>query len=156
VHGQYAILRAVPQPFAQALYGEEIYLVPRRDGTIYAGATEEPERGYDKRVTVRGVGGLLSATAALVPSLREAELLHAGSGLRPGTSDSLPVLGYAVDVANLAVAAGHFRNGILLSLITGRLMAELLLEGRTSIDLAPFSPRRFGVTDASRVDGREA
>ena len=155
VHGQYAILRALPQPFAQALYGEEIYLVPRRDGTIYAGATEEPERGYEKRVTVSGVGGLLDATARLVPALAEAEVVRTGSGLRPGTSDTLPVLGFAPDVRGLAVAAGHFRNGILLSLITGRLVAELLLDGHTSIDLAPFAPIRFRAA-RSGVDGREA
>ena len=143
VHGQYVLLRALPQPFSQALYGEHIYLVPRPDGTIYAGATEEPQRGFEKRVTVGSVRGLLDATAALTPALAEAELLRAGSGLRPGSPDHLPVLGYAPGVSGLVVASGHFRNGILLSLITGRLIAELLLNERTSIDLAPFAPDRF-------------
>jgi glycine oxidase len=155
VHGQYLILRALPQPFSQALYGEDIYLVPRPDGTIYAGATEEPERGYEKRVTVAGVRGLLNATAALTPVLEQAEVVRAGSGLRPGAADHLPLLGAAPGVDGLTIAAGHFRNGILLSLITGRLMAESLLHGRTSIDLAPFSPARFlagsrdGASDAA-------
>jgi glycine oxidase len=155
VHGQYVILRALPQPFSQALYGEDIYLVPRPDGTIYAGATEEPERGFEKRVTVAGVRGLLNATAALTPVLEQAEVVRAGSGLRPGAADHLPLLGAAPGVDGLTIAAGHFRNGILLSLITGRLMAESLLHGRTSIDLAPFSPARFlagsrdGASDAA-------
>ena len=46
---------------------------------------------------------------------------------------------------NLQGASGHFRNGILLAPITGRLMAQLLLEGKTEFRLEPlFSPARFG------------
>lgn len=143
VHGQYVLLRALPQPFTHALYGEHIYLVPRPDGTIYLGATEEPERGYQKRVTVGAIHWLLAGATRLVPALEEADIIATGSGLRPGSADRLPILGLAPEMEGLAIATGHFRNGVLMSLITGRLMAELLLEGRTSMDLEPFSPARF-------------
>lgn len=154
VHGQYAILRMLPQPFTHALYGEHIYLLPRPDGTIYAGATEEPENGYRKRVTAGGVRWLLDGATALVPVLDAAEVVRTGAGLRPSTADKYPVLGLAPGIGGLAVASGHYRNGVLLSLITGRLLGELLVYGRTSMDLAPFSPGRFALRD--RADGSGA
>jgi glycine oxidase len=42
------------------------------------------------------------------------------------------------------VATGHFRNGVLLAPITGRVMSQLLLDGRSEMSLAPFDPARFG------------
>jgi len=144
VLGQYVLVRALPQPFRRILYGEHVYMLPRPDGTIYVGATEEPEQGYRKRVTVAGVRGLLNAAAELVPAIDAAEIAGTGAGLRPGTPDRLPIIGRVPGVEGLAVAAGHFRNGVLLSLITGRLLSELIVHGRTSMDLAPFTPARFG------------
>ncbi|HEY7294626.1 MAG TPA: glycine oxidase ThiO [Dehalococcoidia bacterium] len=154
VKGQYAILREVPQPIRRVIYGEHAYLLPRPDGTIYLGATEEPEAGYQKRVTVAGVRGLLNAAAELVPALEYAELAATGSGLRPGSPDRLPILGFVPGVDGLAVAAGHFRNGVLLSLITGRLLTELVVYGRTSMDLTPFAPERFAVPPEPKPDLR--
>jgi glycine oxidase len=145
VLGQYALLRTVSCPLRRTIYGEDAYLLPRTDGTLYLGATEQPEEGFHKRTTVAGIRGLLNAAAALVPALEEAELASVGSGLRPGSPDRMPLLGYVPGVSGLAVAAGHFRNGVLLSLITGRLLTELFVYGRTSFDLAPFSPARFSV-----------
>lgn len=142
VLGQYIILRRLPCPMRRILYGEDAYLLPRPDGTIYLGATEEPEAGFRKRVSVAGVRGLLNDGAALVPALDAAEVISAGAGLRPGSADRMPLLGYVSGVNGLAVAAGHFRNGVLLSLITGRLLTELLVYGRTDIDLQPFAPGR--------------
>lgn len=143
VRGQYIILRALPQPIRRVIYGDHIYAVPRTDGTIYVGATEEPEAAFRKAVTADGVRGLLERIVALVPALAGAEVVSTGAGLRPGSPDGLPGIGWVPGRPGLAVATGHYRNGVLLSLITGRLLAELIVHGRTSIDLAPFSPGRF-------------
>lgn len=153
VKGQYVILRDVPQPMRRVIYGEHAYLLPRADGTIYLGATEEPEQGYQKRVTLGGVRGLLNGAAELMPVLAHAEIVSVGAGLRPGSPDRMPLLGFVPGVAGLAVAAGHYRNGVLLSLVTGRVLTELLVYGRTSLDLSAFSPARFGVA-LSGSDGK--
>jgi len=158
VLGQYLILRRMPCPFRRVLYGEDAYLLPRPDGTIYLGATEEPEAGFHKRVSVEGIRRLLNAGAALVPSLDGAELVIAGAGLRPRSADRMPLIGYVAGVSGLAVATGHFRNGVLLSLITGRAMTELLVFGRTSVNLAPFAPGRnydsiAGSVESGQRDG---
>jgi glycine oxidase len=79
----------------------------------------------------------------MVPALRYAEAASTWAGLRPGSPDGLPVLGRVPGRENVYVAAGHFRNGILLAPVTGRLMTQLICEGRTEIDLRPFRPERF-------------
>jgi glycine oxidase len=65
------------------------------------------------------------------------------AGLRPGSPDGLPILGPVPGWQGLSVASGHFRKGILLAPITGRLMAQWLTQGRAEMPLEPFSPARF-------------
>jgi glycine oxidase len=80
--------------------------------------------------------------AALVPSLRDADLNWGLAGLRPGSADDVPIIGPLPDYDNVYVASGHFRNGILLSLATGEAIAGML-DGSPSDNLASFSPARF-------------
>jgi glycine/D-amino acid oxidase-like deaminating enzyme len=68
----------------------------------------------------------------------------AWAGLRPGSPDGLPIIGRLPGWENVYVATGHFRNGILLGPVTGKLIAQLVTEGRTEIPLAPFRVERFG------------
>jgi glycine oxidase len=146
VKGQYALLQMTPPPLRHVVFAGHGYLVPRVDGTIYAGATQE-DAGYDHRVTVAGLGAVLEMARAILPVLDGAEVIGSGAGLRPGSADGLPILGAAPGVEGLYIAGGHYRNGVLMSLITGRLMSELIQGREPSIPLAPFSPRRH-VQDA--------
>lgn len=142
VKGQYALLGMLPRPLRHVVFAGHGYLVPRVDGTLYIGATEE-DAGYDRRVTADGAGEVLAMARAILPTTRDAEVLGFGAGLRPGSADGLPALGALPGVENLYVAAGHYRNGILMSLITARLITELLLGRTPSLPLAPYAPRRF-------------
>lgn len=152
VRGQILTLRPAGPPLERIVWGSEAYLVPRPDGSLLAGATEE-WTGFDARVTVEGAGQLLAAAARLVPSLRDATLEAARAGLRPGTPDRLPVLGPAPGLEGLFLAAGHFRNGVLLSGITGELIAEWALSGRAPWPTNPFSAERFQGVAAKGVSG---
>jgi glycine oxidase len=105
--------------------GSRAYLVPKRDGTLIVGATEE-QVGFDCRVTAAGVRSLLEAAPSLVPELAAASFRGAVAGLRPATPDGLPALGAWPGTRGLFVAAGHHRNGVLLSGLTGRWVADLV------------------------------
>ncbi|HEV2388001.1 MAG TPA: glycine oxidase ThiO [Candidatus Acidoferrales bacterium] len=118
------------------------YIVPRGDGRVVAGSTLE-DAGFDKSVTPGGVGKILAAAVVLAPALERAPILEVWSGLRPDTPDHLPVLG-PTDIPGLSIATGHYRNGILLAPITARLARQWLLGQQTDMDLAAFSPMRFG------------
>lgn len=140
VRGQIVALRPeVPLPLV--VEAEDVYLVPREDGQVLAGATSERE-GFRKAVTAEGVRSLTEAAIRLVPALSAARFETAWSGLRPGTPDGWPILGEAPGLPGLVFAAGHYRNGVLLAPLTARLVADLVTRtGRC--DLSAFSPDRF-------------
>ncbi len=118
-----------------------VYLVPRSDGRIVIGATVE-DVGFDKRTDPDTIQRLHRAAIALVPELSEARILEDWAGLRPGTPDDAPILG-ATSTAGYFVAAGHFRDGILLAPITAHVMAQLTMGEPPDHDLSAFSPARF-------------
>jgi glycine oxidase len=125
------------------IWGDEGYLVPKAGGFLFAGATVE-DVGFRPRTTRRGLAGLRRMAAAMAPALRYAEVASVWAGLRPGSPDGQPIIGRLPGKDNVYVATGHFRNGILLGPITGRLIAQLITEGKTETSLAPFSAARFG------------
>jgi glycine oxidase len=69
--------------------------------------------------------------------------VRAWAGLRPHTPDDLAVIDRVPGIENLLIAAGHFKNGVLLAPITGQVVAEWLLDGRSSLDLSPLCLGRF-------------
>jgi glycine oxidase len=126
VKGQVVELRALDGtvPCERILASERVYLVPRPDGRLIAGATVE-EQGFDTTVTAGGVHELLREAYRLLPEVAELELVEAAAGLRPGTPDNLPRIGRA-PLEGLLWATGHYRNGILLAPLTAERIAELL------------------------------
>jgi glycine oxidase len=117
----------LPRTVRGLVHGRSVYLVPRPDKTVVVGATME-ERGADTSVRAGAVHELLDDARALVPGLDELELLEAQAGLRPATPDNTPVLGWTA-LPGVAVASGHFRNGMLLAPFTAAAMVELLAAG---------------------------
>jgi glycine oxidase len=120
--------------------GHDLYLVPRRDGELVVGATQE-ERD-DRDVTAGAVHDLLRDATTAVPAVSELIFAEASAGLRPGTSDNGPILGLTGEGGPL-IAAGHYRNGILLSAVTADAVAALLREKDPHPAWQPFTPGRF-------------
>ncbi|MFJ8430075.1 glycine oxidase ThiO [Kitasatospora sp. NPDC094019] len=148
VKGQVLRLRVPPayRPFLSrnvraVVRGGHIYLVPRADGELVIGATTE-EQGHDTTVTAGGVYELLRDAHELVPGLTELPLVETGAGLRPGSPDNAPLLGPTA-LPGLVAATGHYRNGVLLTPVTGDLLAEYLATGDVPELARPFSPHRF-------------
>lgn len=141
VRGLNLNLQPVGRSIRSIVHGSWGLLVPRADGSVIAGATVE-EAGFDCRVTGGAVQDILNVVTSLIPSLRDAKLNWALAGLRPGSPDDAPMLGPVPGWDGLLVATGHFRNGILLSPITGKLIADLITGEKPEL-LEHFSPRRF-------------
>ncbi len=135
--GQLLTLETRGELFRHILYTSRAYLVPRLNGEVVVGSTVEFV-GFEKLVTGAGIEGLLTAAREVVPALAPRPLLHAWAGFRPWSPDELPYLGEVPGLSGLFIASGHFRNGILLAPITGRLMATLLLDREPSSSLHPF------------------
>jgi glycine oxidase len=132
---------AVPPGFGSALvWGEGVYLVPRDDGRLLIGATSH-ERGFDTRVTAGGVQSLLAGALRIAPVLADCALVETWAGLRPGSHDGRPYVG-ATAVDGYFVAAGHYRNGILLAALTAQALAAAIAGESGPVDLTAFDPRR--------------
>ncbi|MFI9821359.1 glycine oxidase ThiO [Streptomyces sp. NPDC052013] len=121
--------------------GSHVYLVPRESGELVIGATSE-ELGWDTTVTAGGVYELLRDAHELVPGITELPLTETRAGLRPGSPDNAPLLG-PTGLEGLLLATGHYRNGVLLTPVTGDVMAHVLTTGELPDEARPFTPRRF-------------
>jgi glycine oxidase len=124
---------------------ERIYLVPRDDGRLVIGATQE-ERGFDSTVTAGGVHELLREAYRVLPDIAEMELAGMIAGLRPGSPDNLPIVGRGA-VDGLVLATGHFRNGILLTPITAEAVAATLAGTEPPAAMTKADPARFAAAD---------
>ncbi|MEV0398948.1 glycine oxidase ThiO [Actinoallomurus sp. NPDC050550] len=145
VKGQVVRLRS-PVPFLGRtvrglVRGSSVYLVPRADGELVIGATQE-EMGYDTTVTAGGLWELLRDARELVPGVTELAFEEVSAGLRPGSPDNAPVLGPS-SVPGLLLATGHFRNGVLLTPVTADALAETIATGEPPEVIRPFSAGRF-------------
>lgn len=144
--GQMIALRADDLQIERVLWSEKIYLVPRNDGRVLAGATVE-YTGFEKEVTAGGIEKILAGTIELAPGLAGARVEETWAGLRPDSPDHLPILG-PTDIDGLLIATGHFRGGILLTPITARLVREWVTQQSVSVDWERFSPMRFQAASA--------
>ncbi|SDK06992.1 glycine oxidase ThiO [Streptomyces indicus] len=156
VKGQVLRLRvpAAYAPFLQrtvraVVRGSDVYLVPRENGELVIGATSE-EQGYDTTVTAGGVYELLRDAHELIPGITELPLVETIAGLRPGSPDNGPLLGPTV-LPGLLLATGHYRNGVLLTPVTGDAMAHVLTTGELPEEARPFTPKRFGARQEQTV-----
>ncbi len=112
--GQLAALDPGSLVLRRSVFWSTGYLVPKGDGTIIAGGTEE-DAGFDDRPTVESIASLLGFATRLVPGLAQASLHRVWAGLRPVTKDGSPIVARSKEVSNLIVATGHHRKGILLA-----------------------------------------
>ncbi|MEO8973629.1 MAG: FAD-dependent oxidoreductase, partial [Ktedonobacteraceae bacterium] len=131
------------RPLHAIIFGEAIYLAPKQDNTIVVGATKE-EANFDTHATAGGIAWLLNSAIHLVPALEACAIEQIWSGLRPRSPDNQPILGRAPDWENVTLAVGHSSTGIMLSPITGKCIAELVVTGKEDELIKAFGVGRFG------------
>jgi glycine oxidase len=141
IRGQIALLRTAKPVLRRIVLMGKRYLVPRDDGRVLVGSTEE-DAGFDASTTASAIGELLRFATELVPILGHAVVERCWAGLRPGNEDGLPTLGRVPGFDNLWVAAGHARMGLQLSAVTAQVMTEALAGRPSRISLDPFRPGR--------------
>jgi glycine oxidase len=137
IRGQIALLNTGTPVFRRVLLCGPRYLVPRTDGRVLVGSTEE-DVGFVKHTTASAIAELLSFGCRLVPALADASVERSWAGLRPGSPDGLPFIGPTPGADNLIVAAGHFRAGIGLSPATGMIIKEFILGQPLTVPIEAF------------------
>jgi len=149
VKGQMIALQMDPDAplLSHCVWAPGAYLVPRRDGRLLVGATVE-EKGFDPSLTAGAQLSLLEAAWRALPAIEELAIAEAWAGFRPGSRDDAPILGTG-PVKGLIYATGHYRNGILLTPITARTIADLILHGKLDPLIRPFGLGRFALSAAA-------
>ncbi|HKP68026.1 MAG TPA: glycine oxidase ThiO [Pyrinomonadaceae bacterium] len=145
IRGQMALFETPERKIKRVVYGPGGYIVPRADGRVLIGATVE-DVGFDKSTTREGIDELISAAHKIVPGLREFPVAASWAGLRPFVADELPVIGGLPGYSNSLVATAHYRNGILLAPLTGKIVAERAVNGTDSIYFSAFGVERFSTS----------
>jgi glycine oxidase len=140
--GQILTLRQPSPPLRHIIFGEAAYLTPKSGNTVIVGATKE-EVGFDKQLTAGGIAWLLNTAIRLAPALESSAIDQMWAGLRPRTPDNQPILGPVPAWENVTLAVGHGSTGIMLSAITGKIIAELVVRGEVPETARPFSLKRF-------------
>lgn len=148
--GQIVLVRCEGQAPRRIIEHNKRYLVPRDEGLVLLGSTEE-DAGFNVLPTAEAYRSLLDSAGRLCPILREAEIQAVWSGLRPGSFDARPYIGPAPGLSNLIVATGHKRTGLLLSTATAEVVADLILRRPPRLDLSYFRVDREPTTEGGDV-----
>jgi len=142
VKGQIVSLRMNDEfNFAHVVRAPDAYLLPKSDGRLLVGATQE-EMGFDLTPTAGPVMRLLERGWEAIPSIYDLPIDSIDVGLRPGSRDNEPLIG-PTEISDLYYATGHHRHGILLAPVTAYALCDMIIEGKTTELLVPFHPSRF-------------
>lgn len=121
-----------------------VWIVPKVDGTVVLGHVVHDEVDFDDRPTEEAKNGMLDAAVALIPRLEEAKLVEHIVGLEAWQpTGGLPMLGRLPSWDNVYLATWMAGFGIQWSPAVGRIMADLIVTGRTEKSIEPLSPARF-------------
>jgi glycine oxidase len=152
VRGQMLLLRMAPSPLKRIVMEGNFYLVPRLDGHILVGSTEEHDAGFNARTNVQGIAGLSAQALEFVGALAGASIAQSWAGLRPGTLDRRPYMGPIPDLDNCLACTGHFRTGLTTAPIVASLMSDLVRTGFCAYDLQRCLPGRQPASNAIRAE----
>ena len=122
--------------------GASLSIEQQESGGLIIGGTRE-FADYEEENTFEAVETIIRRAVRFFPALKDVSIIRCFSGFRPYTPDGLSLMGEVRTLPGFYMAAGHEGDGIALAPITGRLMAEMIAEGKMSYDITPFSPNRF-------------
>jgi hydrogen cyanide synthase HcnC len=143
VRGQIVLTQALPRAMNACLSTSGCYIAQKLHGEVLIGSTTE-RVGFDVSVTPQGIANLCRGAVRALPLVRYVGIKRVWAGLRPGTSDELPILGPAPGIQGYVNATGAFRTGIVAAPLTARLVAQCVLGEPTELSLEPFLVERFG------------
>jgi D-amino-acid dehydrogenase len=128
------------QAWANVLPMSDHYLLAFEDSRVVVGDSCETDAGFDYRATAGGQAQVLRDALAVAPGLAQATILETRVGFQPMAAGGRPLLGAIDRLPGLLIANGLGAYGLCIGPYAGRLMAELVMAGRASLDLAPYDP----------------
>ena len=145
IRGQMLSFHTAKRLFSHVIYSPRGYIVPRKQGRILAGSTIE-DVGFEKTTTEEGIETIRENTLEITPAVANLPMDKKWAGLRPKSTDGLPIIGNFTEVENLFAATAHYRSGILLAPMTAKILTDKIVKGVNSKYLEIFSPNRLAKT----------
>jgi len=143
IRGQICAYDRKVHPVHHMVFSSQGYVVGKENGSLVCGASEDIA-GFDTTVTERGIERLRRWNKHIFPLLESMQPFHKWAGLRPSTQDGRPLIGrLSGERSRILLAAGHYRNGILLSPATAKLIANIVDGKEVAAYNLAFSPERF-------------
>lgn len=142
IRGQICAYPQADRHVNHIIFSSQGYVVSKAIGKIVCGASEDIA-GFDTSVTDKGINRLLKWSRKLYPFMNDWEPILKWAGLRPATQDGYPLIGRLDHYPQIIIASGHYRNGILLSPITAKIVADLYENKALTLNIARFNPTRF-------------
>lgn len=137
VKGQMILLKTLPGFIRRIILSENRYIIPRKDGRVLVGSSIE-HTGFEKMTTESMREELFAEALRIAPGLSEFDIEHHWAGLRPGSKDGIPYICQHPRIENLYINTGHYRNGVVLGPASAKLLAEIVLQEKTSVDEKPY------------------
>jgi glycine oxidase len=139
IKGQMIILESPANSINEIVLENDHYLIPRKDGKVLCGSSVE-QVGFDKSVSEKEKNNLADFARNLCPSiLKNAPVIHHWAGLRPGTKSGIPYVDKHPEIQNLAINAGHFRNGFAMGPAAAQLLYDLINNQKSDLDASLYA-----------------
>jgi len=138
VRGQMILFYAKPGDINHVVLSSDRYVIPRKDGRVLVGSTLEHE-GFIHATTAEAKEELYHTAVEMFPLLQHTPIESHWAGLRPGSPNGIPYIGAYPGMQGLYFNAGHFRNGLVTSPASARLVADLVLGRDPIMDPAPYA-----------------
>jgi glycine oxidase len=132
IKGQMLLLKGNPGAVRHITLSDDRYIIPRKDGRILVGSTTE-DVGFDKTASVSVKQELYDYAISTIPLLKQYEIEHHWAGLRPSSSDGIPVIGQHPEIKNLFINSGHYRNGVVMAPASVQLLTQIMTQKNTSL-----------------------
>lgn len=114
-----------------------------RSGAMHVGLGQETPPTFSQEVDAAWLPQAARTILTFLPGLARVKVIRCWAGLYDVTPDACHIVDWAPGVEGLLIAAGFSGHGFALGPITGRLVKELLVDGRPSLALEPFALSRF-------------
>ncbi len=119
------------------------YLRGEEPGILIGMSDPDETPSFNIHVDWNFMEKVIEAAIHRVPIIERAEILRGWAGLYAITPDQNPIIGPAPNIEGFYCAVGFSGHGFQQGPAVGRLLSQLILDGRTDFDLSPFAYDRF-------------
>jgi glycine oxidase len=142
MRGTLLALGSMPETLHHTLIGDEFYYWQLAAGPVAGGGSVD-DVGFEQGVEESTTAAIRAEMNRLIPAAASEPTACAWSGFRPYCEDLKPVIGRVPGHDRVFVAAGHFKKGVMMAPVTGRILADLIMKGATDLSIGPLDPARF-------------